>query len=337
MPFDDATVLVTGGTGSFGKEFTQIVLRDYRVRKLIVFSRDELKQYEMRASGLDDARLRYFIGDVRDVDRLKRAMRGVDIVVHAAALKQVPTCEYNPIEAVMTNVMGARNVIEASLDTGVQKVMAISTDKAVNPINMYGATKLCAEKLFIQSNSYSGIAGARFSCVRYGNVVGSRGSVIPLFLEQRKSGRVTVTDPRMTRFWITLEQGVRFVIQCIELMHGGEVFVPKVPSVDIMKLVESVAPTCEIEYMGIRAGEKLHEVLISYDEARHTLEFDDLYVVQPVHPWWRSDSWADGRQLPDGFQYASDTNQQRLSAEQIQQMVPELEAASLAGPEGTEE
>ncbi len=337
MPFDGESVLVTGGTGSFGRKFTEIVLRDYDVRRLIVFSRDEVKQHEMRAGGLDDARLRYFIGDVRDVDRLKRAMRGVDVVVHAAALKQVPTCEYNPIEAVMTNVIGARNVIEASLDSSVQKVMAISTDKAVNPINMYGATKLCAEKLFIQSNSYSGVEGARFSCVRYGNVVGSRGSVIPLFLKQRKTGKITVTDPRMTRFWITLERGVRFVIDCIQRMHGGEVFVPKVPSVDIMRLVEIVAPECEVEYMGIRAGEKLHEVLISLDEARHTLEFDDWYIVQPVHPWWSRDSFADGRQLPEGFQYASDTNQERLSGEQIHHMIPELEMASLAAREGAED
>ncbi|NIN68693.1 MAG: polysaccharide biosynthesis protein, partial [Anaerolineae bacterium] len=214
MAFDDATILVTGGTGSFGRKFVEVITREHPFRKLIIFSRDEFKQHQMRASGFEDPRLRYFIGDVRDVNRLQRAMQGVDIVVHAAALKQVPTCEYNPIEAVMTNVIGARNVIDAALDEGVKKVMAVSTDKAVNPINMYGATKLCAEKLFIQSNSYSGAKGARFSCVRYGNVVGSRGSVIPLFLEQRKEGKVTVTDPEMTRFWIPIEQGVRFVLRC---------------------------------------------------------------------------------------------------------------------------
>ncbi len=324
MPFEDATILVTGGTGSFGRKFTEIVLREFPIRKLIVFSRDEYKQHEMRASGFEDPRLRYFIGDVRDADRLKRAMQGTDIVVHAAALKQVPSCEYNPIEAVMTNVMGARNVIEASLDTGVKKVMAISTDKAVNPINVYGATKLCAEKLFIQSNSYSGAEGARFGCVRYGNVMGSRGSVIPLFLEQRKEGKVTVTDSKMTRFWITLEEGVRFVIRCIQQMRGGEVFVPKVASVSLMKLVEVIAPDCSVEHVGIRPGEKLHEVLISENEARHTLEFDDMFVIQPLHPWWQQGNWKDGKTLPDGFRYASDSNSKQLSAEDLQRMIAEL-------------
>ncbi|MFQ5553601.1 MAG: UDP-N-acetylglucosamine 4,6-dehydratase (inverting), partial [Thermoplasmata archaeon] len=280
--WDTKTVLVTGGTGSFGRKFAEVVLGELPVGKLIVFSRDEYKQHEMRARGFDDPRLRYFIGDVRDVDRLKRATSDVDVVVHAAALKRVPTCEYNPIEAVMTNVMGARNVIEAALDSGVSRVMAVSTDKAVNPINVYGATKLCAEKLFIQSNSYSGAQGAWFSCVRYGNVLGSRGSVIPLFQAQAKTGTVTVTDARMTRFWITLEQGVRFVIRSIEQMHGGEVFVPKVPSVNIMRLVEVIAPEAEVEYTGIRPGEKLQEVLVSTEEARHTMEFEDMFVIQPV-------------------------------------------------------
>src|SRR5665213_1967716 len=226
MKWSDLTVLVTGGTGSFGKKFAETMLKEYRPKKLIIFSRDELKQHEMRLAGFDHESLRYFIGDVRDRDRLRRAMNGVDIVVHAAALKQVPACEYNPIEAIATNIDGAKNVIEAALDCGVQKVLALSTDKAVNPVNLYGATKLVAEKLFVQANSYRGNGPTRFSCVRYGNVVGSRGSVIPLFLTQRTSGRVTVTDARMTRFWITLDQGVRFVIRCIEQMHGGEVFVP---------------------------------------------------------------------------------------------------------------
>ncbi|MCL6636012.1 MAG: polysaccharide biosynthesis protein, partial [Peptococcaceae bacterium] len=220
--------------------------------------------------------------------------------------------------------IGARNVIEAALDTGVKKVMAISTDKAVNPINLYGATKLCAEKLFIQSNSYAGAQGARFSCARYGNVVGSRGSVIPLFLEQRRNGRVTVTDPRMTRFWITLEQGVRFVIRCIEQMHGGEIFVPKIPSMNIMDLVKAVAPDCEVEYIGIRPGEKLHEVLISEDEARHTMELEDMYMVQPVHPWWRVENWASGKPLPDGFRYTSDANSQWLSVDELRALVEGL-------------
>ena len=234
MNWHESSLLITGGTGSFGKKFIEIILREYNPKRVVIFSRDELKQHEMRISGFDHDSLRYFIGDVRDVDRLRRAMNGIDIVVHAAALKQVPACEYNPIEAIMTNIVGARNVIDAALDTGVKKVFALSTDKAVNPINLYGATKLCAEKLFVQANSYSGMQSCRFSCARYGNVVGSRGSVIPLFLEQRRTGRVTVTDPRMTRFWLTLEQGVRFVIRCVEQMYGGEVFVPKIPSMNII-------------------------------------------------------------------------------------------------------
>jgi UDP-N-acetylglucosamine 4,6-dehydratase len=324
MNWPDQAVLVTGGTGSFGKKFVEIMLRDFQAKKLIIFSRDELKQHEMRVGGFDHPSLRYFIGDVRDVVRLRRAMHGVDIVVHAAALKQVPACEYNPIEAIMTNVMGARNVVDAALDTGVKKVMAISTDKAVNPVNLYGATKLCAEKLVVQSNAYSGEAGARFSCVRYGNVVGSRGSVIPLFLKQRRDGKITVTHKDMSRFWITLEQGVRFVIRSIEQMYGGEVFVPKIPSTSIMDLVQAIAPECEVKFIGIRPGEKIHEVLVSEDEARHTLEFDDMFVIQPARPWWFSDNWPHGKPLPDGFRYTSGTNPQRLSVEDLRALVEEL-------------
>ena len=321
MNWQDKVVLVTGGTGSFGRKFIEVMLRDYQPRKLIVFSRDELKQHEMRTEGFDDPRLRFFIGDVRDTARLRRAMQGVDIVVHAAALKQVPACEYNPMEAIMTNVMGARNIIDAALDTSVTKVLALSTDKAVSPVNLYGATKLCAEKLFVQSNSYSGEAGARFSCVRYGNVVGSRGSVIPLFVRQRREGRVTITDPRMTRFWITLEQGVRFVIRCIEQMFGGEVFVPKIPSMKVTDLAQAMAPGCTVDYIGIRPGEKLHEVLVSEDESLHTLELDDMFVVQPSHPWWGRDSWQAGRALTDGFSYSSLNNTQWLDAEQLQTLI----------------
>ncbi|MDH7472939.1 MAG: UDP-N-acetylglucosamine 4,6-dehydratase (inverting) [Anaerolineae bacterium] len=324
MDWRDTVVLVTGGTGSFGKKFLEIMLRDYHPKKLIIFSRDELKQHEMRMSGFDHPCMRYFIGDVRDARRLRRAMNGVDIVVHAAALKQVPACEYNPMEAIMTNVIGARNVIDAALDMGVRKVMALSTDKAVNPVNLYGATKLCAEKLFVQSNAYAGGTGTHFSCVRYGNVVGSRGSVIPLFLEQRQNNRVTVTDRRMTRFWITLEQGVRFVIRCIEQMHGGEIFVPKIPSMNIMDLVQVVAPGCDVEYIGIRPGEKLHEVLISEDEARHTIDMEDMYIIQPAHPWWKVENWTGGRPLPEGFRYASNTNSQWLSVEQLRELIKEL-------------
>jgi UDP-N-acetylglucosamine 4,6-dehydratase/5-epimerase len=271
------SILVTGGTGSFGKKFVEIMLRNYQPQRLVVFSRDELKQHEMRTSGFDHPSMRYFIGDVRDVERLKRALAGVTVVVHAAALKQVPACEYNPFEAIQTNIMGARNVIDAAIDQGVRRILALSTDKAVNPINLYGATKLCAEKVFVQANAYAGAKNTRFSCARYGNVVGSRGSVIPIFLEQRRRGKITITDPRMTRFWLTLEQGVKFVIRCLEQMHGGEIFVPKIPSMRLLDLAETIAPGCQVEIIGIRPGEKLHEVLVSEDESRHTLETEDMY------------------------------------------------------------
>ena len=331
MTLDDKVILVTGGTGSFGQKFTDIVLREYRPRKLIIFSRDELKQHEMRQLHSGPL-MRYFIGDVRDRDRLQRAMHGVDIVVHAAALKQVPACEYNPIEAVKTNIVGAQNVIDAAIDCGVEKVIAISTDKAVNPVNLYGATKLCAEKLFVQGNAYSGEGGTRLSCARYGNVVGSRGSVIPEFQRQRLNGHITVTDERMTRFWITLDHGVRFVIRCLDGMQRGEVFVPKIPSMRIMDLATSVAPGCDVKLVGIRPGEKLHEVLISKDEARTTVELDDMFVIQPAHPWFRPPDWSRGRPLPDGFEYRSDKNDQWLTCEQLLQMSEEsVDALSLAG------
>lgn len=319
----DKVILVTGGTGSFGKKFTEVILREHRPKKLIIFSRDEFKQHEMRIGGFDHPSLRYFIGDVRDRDRLYRAMAGVDVVVHAAALKQVPACEYNPFEAVKTNVLGAQNIIDAAIDNGVRKVMALSTDKAVNPINLYGATKLVAEKLFVQGNSYSGEGGTRFSCVRYGNVVGSRGSVIPVFEKQRENGKITLTDKRMTRFWLTLEQGVRFVTRCIEQMQGGEVFVPKIPSMRIMDLAEAVAPGCDIEFIGIRPGEKLHEVLISRDESRYTLELKDRFVIQPVHPWWNQDNWSGEEPMPDGYKYASDKNDRWLTIEELREMIGE--------------
>jgi UDP-N-acetylglucosamine 4,6-dehydratase len=322
--YRDKSILVTGGTGSFGRKFTEIMLKEYHPRKLVVFSRDELKQHEMRTGGFDHPSLRYFIGDVRDVERLRRAMTGIDIVIHAAALKQVPACEYNPIEAVLTNVMGARNIIEAALDMGVKKIMAISSDKAVNPVNLYGATKLVAEKLFVQGNAYSGTSETRFSCVRYGNVVGSRGSVIPLFLGQRSNGKVTITDERMTRFWLTLEQGVRFVIRCVEQMHGGEVFVPKIPSMNIMDLVKAVAPDCQVENIGIRPGEKLHEILISEDEVRQVLELEDMFVIKPAHPWWQVGNWVKGQPLPDGFRFASNSNPHWLTVNELKQMVETL-------------
>jgi UDP-N-acetylglucosamine 4,6-dehydratase len=277
----------------------------------------------MRVGGFDHPSLRFFIGDVRDRNRLRRAFKGVDVVVHAAALKQIPACEYNPIEAVLTNVMGGRNVIEAALDAGVGKVMALSTDKAVNPVNLYGATKLVAEKLFVQANGYSGTGLTRFSCVRYGNVVGSRGSVIPLFREQLKTGTLTVTDRRMTRFWITLEQGVQFVIRAIERMQGGEIFVPKIPSMNIMDLAETVAPDCSIAEIGIRPGEKLHEALVSEDEASHAVELEDMFVIKPLHPWWNADNWQEGQRVNEGFRYTSDGNPHWLSVDELRKLLTE--------------
>jgi len=335
MNWQDQVILVTGGTGSFGKKFIQIMQRDFRPKKIIVFSRDELKQHEMRMAGFNQPNMRYFIGDVRDRERLRRAMHGVDIVVHAAALKQVPACEYNPMEAIKTNILGSSNVIEAALDAGVKKVLALSTDKAVNPVNLYGATKLAAEKLFVQSNAYAAGTATRFSCTRYGNVVGSRGSVVPVFLKQRESGKLTITDPRMTRFWLSLEQGVRFVIRCIEQMEGGEVFVPKLPSTKVTDLAKAIAPEAEIEIIGIRPGEKLHEVLVNEDEARHTVELDDMYVIQPAQAMWFGYAWqSKGKPLPEGFRYASNTNTQWLGVEEIGEMIRPIEEAYLRSKQG---
>src|SRR5580704_17938144 len=321
MKWSEQVVLVTGGTGSFGRKFVELMLREYRPQKLIIFSRDELKQHDMRASGFDHPSLRYFIGDVRDPQRLERAFSGVTVVVHAAALKQVPACEYNPFEAIQTNIMGGRNVIDAAINRGVRRILALSTDKAVNPINLYGATKLCAEKMFVQANAYSGAQNTRFSCARYGNVLGSRGSVIPVFQEQRKRGRITITDSRMTRFWITIEQGVRLVVRCIEQLHGGEIFVPKIPSMKLVEMAEAIATGCEVEYIGIRPGEKLHEVLVSEDEARNAVELDDMYVMQPAHSWWKAENWKEGKALSDGFRYSSDSNPQWLTAEDLQELI----------------
>ncbi|MFU8826687.1 MAG: UDP-N-acetylglucosamine 4,6-dehydratase (inverting) [Brevefilum sp.] len=322
MDWTKKHILVTGGTGSFGRKFVEVMLNEYHPARLIIYSRDELKQHEMRTAGFNHPNLRYFIGDVRDLDRLRRAFNGVDLVVHAAALKQVPACEYNPMEAVKTNILGSSNVVDAAIDAGVEKVMALSTDKAVNPVNLYGATKLAAEKLMIQSNAYAGGLTTRFSCVRYGNVVGSRGSVVPLFLQQREAGEVTLTDERMTRFWISLEQGVRFVIRCIEEMQGGEVFVPKIPSMKMTDLAKAIAPEAKMRIIGIRPGEKLHEVLISEDEARGTVELGDMYVVQPQAALWFGYDWSEkGSTLPEGYHYASDNNTEWLSVDEIQAMV----------------
>jgi len=297
-----------------------MVLRNPHPRKLIVFSRDELKQHEMRAEGFTAPCMRYFIGDVRDRERLKRAMNGVDIVIHTAALKHVSACEYNPIEAIQTNIIGAQNIINAAIDAGVKRVLALSTDKAVNPVNLYGASKLCAEKLFVQGNAYSGTGGTLFSCVRYGNVLGSRGSVIPLFYEQRKTGTVSITDERMTRFWLTLEQGVNFVLRCLREMHGGEIFVPKIPSARLTELVEVVAPGCKKVFTGIRPGEKLHECLISEDESRHAVELPEMYVIEPEDGSWGFTPWK-GKRPTENFRYTSDTNTEWLSHEQLQALV----------------
>ncbi|MFY9676040.1 MAG: UDP-N-acetylglucosamine 4,6-dehydratase (inverting) [Terriglobales bacterium] len=331
IDWSQETILVTGGTGSFGKKFVEIMLREYRPHKLVILSRDELKQHEMRTSGFDHPNLRYFIGDVRDAERLKRAFGGVTVVVHAAALKQVPACEYNPFEAIQTNIMGGRNVIDAAIDAGVRRILALSTDKAVNPINLYGATKLCAEKMFVQANAYAGGRDTRFSCARYGNVVGSRGSVIPVFMEQRRRGKITITDPRMTRFWLTLEHGVNFVIRCLEQMHGGEIFVPKIPSMRLVDLAETIAPGCEVEYIGIRPGEKLHEVLISEDESRQALSTEEMFVIQPAHPWWKRENWVDAQPLPEGFRYSSDNNEQWLTRSELEELVaPEAKPLALS-------
>jgi UDP-N-acetylglucosamine 4,6-dehydratase/5-epimerase len=325
MNWTDQVVLVTGGTGSFGRKFVEIMLREFRPQKLIVFSRDELKQHEMRSQGYERENLRFFIGDVRDRERLLRAMHGVDVVVHAAALKQVPACEYNPMEAVKTNIFGTSNVVEAALDAGVRKVLALSTDKAVNPVNLYGATKLAAEKLTVQSNNYASGTSTRYSCVRYGNVVGSRGSVVPVFLQQRRSGKLTITDERMTRFWLSLEEGVRFVIGCLETMHGGEVFVPKIPSMKVVDLAKAIAPKARLEFVGIRPGEKLHEVLVSEDEARSTVERERMYVVKPPETLWERTLSYEGAPIPDGFRYSSDSNPNWLDLPGIQKLVEPFE------------
>ncbi len=326
MNWRNKTVLITGGTGSFGKKFVEVMLKSYKPKKLIVFSRDELKQFEMQRQFKKDIRhdnLRFFIGDVRDKDRLYRALEGVDVVVHAAALKQVPAAEYNPFEAVKTNILGAENIIDVAIDLGIPKVLAMSTDKAVNPINLYGATKLCAEKLFVDGNSYAGAKNVRFSVVRYGNVVGSRGSVIPFFKESRKTGVLPITDKRMTRFWITLEDGVKFVIHCIETMKGGEIFVPKVPSMKITDLARTIAPRCKLKFVGIRPGEKVHEVLLTEDEARRALEFKKFFIIEPDFEWWGTAVHKGGKKVSVNFRYSSDNNSQWLDAAGLKRMIGE--------------
>ena len=327
MLFANKLILVTGGTGSFGKKFIQIILKEHNPKTIRIFSRGELKQQKMREQFQrykNSEKLRFFIGDVRDRDRLHRAMNGVDVVIHAAALKQVPTCEYNPIEAVKTNVDGAANIIDAAIDNNVEKVMALSTDKAVHPVNLYGATKLVAEKLFIQGNSYSGERKTKFSCVRYGNVMASRGSVIPIFQEQKKNGTITITDNTMTRFWITQEQAVHFIIDCIKRMKGGEIFVPKIPSMKIIDLAQAIAPQSEIKITGIRPGEKIDEVLLTGEEARHAKEFDKYFVVVPEYAFWDKNNFKDGKSLSSDFTYSSGDNDQWLTKQELMKMLEEF-------------
>lgn len=330
LNWSESTVLLTGGTGSFGQAFVDSVLSSHPPKKLIIFSRDECKQFEManRFKAANEANgrcLRFFLGDIRDRDRLYRAFQDVDVVVHAAALKQVPAAEYNPFEFIKTNVLGSANIIDAAIDRKVKTVIALSTDKAANPINLYGATKLCSDKLFVTGNAYAGNAQTQFAIVRYGNVLGSRGSVIPLFREMRKTGVLNLTDPRMTRFWLTLEQGVEFVLKSIERMQGGEIFVPKIPSMRLVDLARAIAPDCKFEYSGIRPGEKLHETLIPKDESPWCLEFDDFYVIQPSQLWWEGESLLKqgGSLVQEGFRYRSDLNSQWLTGEELCRLTAE--------------
>lgn len=320
-----ASILVTGGTGSFGRAFLSRVLESHDPARVVIFSRDELKQWEMRQAHEDDPRVRFFLGDIRDRDRLAMALRGVDYVVHSAALKQVDTAEYNPMEFVKTNVLGSENVIQASLEAGVRKVVALSTDKASSPVNLYGATKLTADKLFISSNHYAASGGTRFSVVRYGNVMGSRGSVIPYFRALAEQGEpLPITDPRMTRFFITLPQAVDFVVDTFSTMSGGELFVPRIPSMRITDLAEAIAPGASTSVVGIRPGEKLHEEMISSEDSRRTVQQQDRYVVQPTLAVWGGFTEAQGDPVPEGFSYNSANNDQWLTVEQLRRLIPEL-------------
>ncbi|MFH1894722.1 MAG: UDP-N-acetylglucosamine 4,6-dehydratase (inverting) [Patescibacteria group bacterium] len=324
MILENKTILITGGTGSFGQKFTEIILKEHNPKTVRIYDHDELSEVEMERR-FNDSRLRFFIGDVRDRNRLYRAMSGVDILVHAAALKHVPICEYNPIEAVKTNIDGTINVIDAAIDSFVERAIIISTDKAVYPVNLYGATKMVAEKLFIQANSYVG--GQRktiFGAARYGNVIGSSGSVIPLFKEQKKNGEITITDARMTRFWVTLEEGIRFVIKCIEAMKGGEVFIPKISSMKIVDLAEVMAPSTGRKIIGIRPGEKLHEILLTKEEAKHAKEFADYFVIEPEFPFWDDNNFKEGKNLSDGFEYTSDANTKWITKEKMQEIFKNL-------------
>lgn len=332
-PFTDQVILITGGTGSFGRALAKYLLQENACRKVIIFSRDEWKQWEMRRSDsiFDHPKIRYFLGDVRDGPRLLRAFNEVDYIVHAAALKQVPAAEYNPSEFIKTNINGAMNVIDAAIDCGVKKVIALSTDKAVNPVNLYGATKLCSDKLFVAGNAYVGARGyPKFAVARYGNVAGSRGSIIPFWQKLIDQGikALPITDERMTRFWITIEQSVKFVCDCFQLMKGGEIFVPKIPSVNIINLAEAMAPDLPKEFCGIRPGEKLNELMISADDARHTVEFDDYYVIlpelardEPIYGHHSLAGHVQGKVVPADFVYASHTNTDWLRKEDLHQFL----------------
>ncbi|MBF0481734.1 MAG: UDP-N-acetylglucosamine 4,6-dehydratase (inverting) [Desulfovibrionaceae bacterium] len=321
---DGKVILITGGTGSFGGKCVETLLLRHKPKKVIVFSRDELKQFDMarRFPESQYPAVRYFIGDVRDKDRLRRAFAGVDVIIHAAALKQVPTAEYNPYEAIKTNIIGATNIIDAAIDLGVKKVIALSTDKAVNPLNLYGATKLCSDKLFIAANAYVGSGETKFSVVRYGNVIGSRGSVVSIFRELRPSGVIPVTHPEMTRFWITVQQGVDFVLSSIGRMVGAETFIPKIPSMNILDLAKAVAPDCRVEIVGVRPGEKLHEIMIPRDEAPNTVEFPDFYLIKPAFRFFARDfALAGSVPVPEGFEYCSNTNAWKLGIDELKSML----------------
>lgn len=327
MDLENKTILITGGTGSFGSNCVERLLRDFAPKTIRLFSRDELKQSQLRSRFADDERLRFFIGDVRDRDRLILATKGCDLIIHAAALKQVPVCEYNPFEAVQTNVLGAQNVVSAAIHNDIPYTMLLSSDKAVNPVNLYGASKLCAEKIMTQANAYATYSIARFATVRYGNVVGSRGSVVPLFLRQAEENEITITDERMTRFWITLPQAIEFVLSRIALTEGGEVFVPKIPSMRVIDIAEAIAPGAPRVITGIRPGEKLHEVMLTEDESRHAHELQDSYLIYPEFPTWRSEPYANGLPVQEGFRYSSDHNTAWLTAEELRAMLPALAAA----------
>lgn len=336
MLLKDASVLITGGTGSFGRKCVAMLLAKCPPRRLVVFSRDEQKHVDMQRGAFPFDRfpqMRYFVGDVRDAARLEMAMKGIDYVIHAAAMKHVDVAEYNPQECIHTNIGGAENVINAAIRTGVKKVIALSTDKAASPINLYGATKLCSDKLFVAANHLAGRDGPRFAVVRYGNVVGSKGSVIPFFLKKREEGELPITDPRMTRFWITLEQGVDMVLNAFETMVGGEVFVPKIPSMNIMDLARAIAPDVPTRIVGIRPGEKLHECMITADDARNTIDMGGCYVIQPAMHWWvrrAGDAMRDGRAVAEDFVYSSDRNDQWLGVEQLRAMIADMTVANPA-------